>query len=993
MQMRTLIPFYALIAILLGFLSPANSQPLQLSGDQEISNILYQLKDYLSEKRYRDIDTTLDSIGKEKGLTPDGRRKLEVLINSLSLSSPIGLLDSWCNSDSTSFFPFTIRGKYYLNLAFQKDRNLKYSTQTGNEKETIHELLVKAQTDLDKALSLYPDDPASTSSMVLVCMLRGYPKQVMEQWFSKATSADPFWLESYEHKLRYLSPYQYGSGSGKEMLDFALKCVNDSPEGSSVYSVLFTYFNMLNSHHFLSYPLRMYGLNLPSEAHKAFHPTLARFKNDFPESDLPAILEGRYNFLQSEPGAALRLFETVLAKDPLNTEALKGLVTALLHTSQWKKAQTHTAALLQFDPDSAFPLLAQGLIETLMNGDSKKSEKLYFQAIEIEKSNYRKKLYWLDLANLMKERGNYREAIEAFSRAIDLDQRFEKAIWGRAESKFELNEIDGAIEDMLKLVDMGGKFKIAAQDAIETYQQAKSSRDSGSPSPNQGNSAGNEPAVIGKDTRTADIRQPVAPQATELLKKQSPQDLMINCESLYYRRMRAEAVDCYSNLLMVLPDHLQGESYFMLGKIAETMEYDLGKAVQYYEEAITRDLKNERYMTKLGETLYMMQAFEDAIMVFSKIIEINQMNGNAYYHRALCFEELNRLEEAIEDMQKAKLHDPSIADAERFLQQHARKEPPVPQISREEELLRLAEDNMMLQRFDTAEQQYNELLTINADNDYVQFRLGILFISRDRNHKKAIDQFDKAIALNPDNAGYFSSRANALKFIKDYKAAISDFSWLVEHNPSESKYYGDRGICLFELGNNAEAEADLRKAIELSPGNKYYLSYLGKVSVENNSTIAPTRENAGLFIAQGISHISKKDYQKARASFSKAIELDPDNSEPFYHMGKLFEEKIKDPQKALAYYSQAIDRDKSNRDYFFRRGKVYYNQKKWHEAVPDFNSALALNPEDGQILYYRGNCYRHLGEREKAVEDYMKVKKFAPSWTDSVNSHLRQMDQ
>lgn len=298
---------------------------------------------------------------------------------------------------------------------------------------------------------------------------------------------------------------------------------------------------------------------------------------------------------------------------------------------------------------------------------------------------------------------------------------------------------------------------------------------------------------------------------------------------------------------------------------------------------------------------------------------------------------------------------------------------------------------MRLQRFDEAEQQFKELLELNDQNDYAHFRLGILYRTRDRDHQRAIGQYDRAIAITQDRSDYYLNRASGLKFIGKLEAAIDDLTNLIRLKPTNASAYSSRGSCYMKIGDYKNAEKDFQSALKYSPGNKSYMRNFAEASSKNGTGQRSITEDAEMLMARARVYISQKDYESAQTDLLKAIELDSNNSEPYYLLGKLCDEKLKKKDDAIEYYSQAIELNKGKRDYFFKRGLVYYHQQKYESSISDFDQALDISPKDGQILYYRGNCHRNLGHKDQAIDDYLKVKQYAPSWTEAVNSHLEAL--
>jgi tetratricopeptide (TPR) repeat protein len=84
-------------------------------------------------------------------------------------------------------------------------------------------------------------------------------------------------------------------------------------------------------------------------------------------------------------------------------------------------------------------------------------------------------------------------------------------------------------------------------------------------------------------------------------------------------------------------------------------------------------------------------------------------------------------------------------------------------------------------------------------------------------YDKAIEEFNEAIRINPDDALSYFYRGLATGFKGDTKGAISDFDEAVRLNPNYTQAYEYRGIARAQSGNFKEAVTDFKKVIELDP--------------------------------------------------------------------------------------------------------------------------------------------------------------------------------
>ena len=82
-------------------------------------------------------------------------------------------------------------------------------------------------------------------------------------------------------------------------------------------------------------------------------------------------------------------------------------------------------------------------------------------------------------------------------------------------------------------------------------------------------------------------------------------------------------------------------------------------------------------------------------------------------------------------------------------------------------------------------------------------------------HQRAIEHYDEAIRLNPQDAMAFNNRGMAYGRLGQSKRAIQDFNEAIRLNPQYAYFYYLRGLVYGELGKAKEAERDFTKAKEL----------------------------------------------------------------------------------------------------------------------------------------------------------------------------------
>ncbi len=89
------------------------------------------------------------------------------------------------------------------------------------------------------------------------------------------------------------------------------------------------------------------------------------------------------------------------------------------------------------------------------------------------------------------------------------------------------------------------------------------------------------------------------------------------------------------------------------------------------------------------------------------------------------------------------------------------------------------------------------------------------------NYKEAINDYTKAIELNPEYASAYNNRANAEYSLNDYSGAVKDYDEAIKINPDYAEAYYNCGVVKDKLGDRQGAIEDLNKAEELGIKQAY----------------------------------------------------------------------------------------------------------------------------------------------------------------------------
>jgi tetratricopeptide (TPR) repeat protein len=92
-----------------------------------------------------------------------------------------------------------------------------------------------------------------------------------------------------------------------------------------------------------------------------------------------------------------------------------------------------------------------------------------------------------------------------------------------------------------------------------------------------------------------------------------------------------------------------------------------------------------------------------------------------------------------------------------------------------------------------------------------------------------IEDFNKAIAENPQNTDLYISRVRLKGMANDFKGAINDFSKAIELYPNATAAYFDRAKCKVKIKDFEGAIFDFSKTIEIDEKN--YIAYYERANL------------------------------------------------------------------------------------------------------------------------------------------------------------------
>jgi tetratricopeptide (TPR) repeat protein len=235
-----------------------------------------------------------------------------------------------------------------------------------------------------------------------------------------------------------------------------------------------------------------------------------------------------------------------------------------------------------------------------------------------------------------------------------------------------------------------------------------------------------------------------------------------------------------------------------------------------------------------------------------------------------------------------------------------------------------------------------------ADQSLVYSMRGLSYLNNG-DPQNAIQDLEKAGALNPQNFQAFQGLGFALQKTGLYPEAVSAFDKAIALNPSDHVTISYRGYAHLTVKDQAKALKDFDAAARLAPKNASYQA------------------------ARGDALKSSKAYPLAIAAYSKAITLDPKQYGAYEGRG-LAHFAVLDIDAAIADFDQAITLYPKASLSFAGRANAKYLSGDIDGGLADADMAMSLAPGDEYMLVAAGNGYFAKQDFAKAQALYAEAQ-------------------
>lgn len=287
-----------------------------------------------------------------------------------------------------------------------------------------------------------------------------------------------------------------------------------------------------------------------------------------------------------------------------------------------------------------------------------------------------------------------------------------------------------------------------------------------------------------------------------------------------------------------------------------------------------------------------------------------------------------------------------------------------------------------------------------AQNAKKFYKAGEEFILA-QNYKDAVDQFTRAIDLEPDYDKAYLGRAEAYEKMGMLKEASEDYERASTFLEKEETVFYNAGRLYYELEEYDKAVEKLDRAVSLKRTYDQAYGMLSKVLIAQEkymealdaaNTALTLKETSENFYNRGVVNTHIDNLEGAEADFAKAVQKDRRNIAALIALAELRTKLGKLPY-ALQHANSVLDIDPNNRQAYITRSRVYVAQLDYPKAIDDISKTILMNQDDTEMFLLRGTYYQEFTQHSNAVNDFTKVVLMEPENADALYKRAWSYEQ
>jgi len=239
----------------------------------------------------------------------------------------------------------------------------------------------------------------------------------------------------------------------------------------------------------------------------------------------------------------------------------------------------------------------------------------------------------------------------------------------------------------------------------------------------------------------------------------------------------------------------------------------------------------------------------------------------------------------------------------------------------------------------------------------------------------AANEYEAAAHLDPSENNLFDWGSEMLLH-RTYEPAITIFQAAVGRYPNSARLDIGLGLALYARGEYDEAVKALLKAAVLSPSDPRCFYFLSKAY--------DSSPNQADEVIQAFRRYAALEPENALAQYYYALSL---------WKGHRSQGSAVDMHHVESLLKRAVSLNDRLPEAHLQLGDLYADQHMYEKSVPEYEHALALNPDLSDAHYRLATDYVHLGQKEKAEQEFAVYQKLRTAHLAEVDKEEAQIKQ
>ncbi len=355
--------------------------------------------------------------------------------------------------------------------------------------------------------------------------------------------------------------------------------------------------------------------------------------------------------------------------------------------------------------------------------------------------------------------------------------------------------------------------------------------------------------------------------------------------------------------------------------------------------------------TALATNLLALRRVDEAEIQFKKAAELNPRDYAANHNLGEFYVQTGRISDAIPFLQRAQDADPTVYNNGYDL------------------ALALSQCG----KFEEARQQIRKLITLR-DSAELHSLLGEIE-EKSRNYISSAAQYEKAARMDPSERNILNWGAELLLH-QTFVPAIEVFKAGTQRYPQSARLHNGLGIAFYGADQMDDAARAFFRAADLNPPDPLPMTFLGKTCDAVSADLAV----------------------QIRSRLQTFLERDGGNTDAHYYYAMcLWKTRPTEPKPDLKQVESqlklALTLDPGYADAYFQLGVLYADQRKWDQAVEQYERALKVNANSANTHYRLGQALARLGNQSGAQEEFSVFERLRKNESDAANKQENQIQK